>query len=75
MTGWQWYWLAWILGGFAVPETIALIRNSKGTLSDTVWEWFGVMKGVPISQWSVQHFALLAFLIWLLGHIALRIWR
>lgn len=75
MTGWQWYWLAWLLGGFAVPETYALFTDSRRTLSETAWSWFGVMKGQPIGQWNVQHYALLAFLIWLAGHLAFRIWR
>ncbi len=75
MTAWQWYWLAWILGGFAAPETIALIRNPRDTLSETVWSWFGVKTGMPIWQWNVLHIALLAFMVWLLGHMAFRIWR
>ena len=32
MTAWRWYWLLW-LGAFVVPETIALVRNPKNTLS------------------------------------------
>ena len=75
MSGWSWYWLLWLVGGFAVPETVALVRNPRDTLSDTVWGWFGVMRGQPISSWSVEHYVLLAFVIWLAGHIAFRIWR
>lgn len=75
MSGWSWYWLLWIVVGFAVPETIALVRNPKDTLSDTVWSWFNVKTGMPIWQWNVLHVALLGFLIWLLGHMAFRIWR
>ncbi|MFF1469154.1 hypothetical protein [Streptomyces mirabilis] len=75
MTGWQWYWLAWIGVGFLAPETYALFTEPQNTLSETVWSWFGVMKNQQISQWSVQHYLLLAFVIWLAGHMAFRIWR
>ena len=75
MTGWQWYWLGWMFVGFLAPETYALITDSKNTLSETVWGWAGVMKGQPVSQWSVQHYLLAAFVVWLAGHMAFRIWR
>lgn len=75
MTRWQLYWAAWIVIGFVVPETWALLTNPRNTLSDTIWSWFGVKTGVPLWQWNVLHFALLGFLIWLLGHMAFRIWR
>lgn len=75
MSFWRWYWLAWLLVGFAGPETYGLLRNPKATLSETVWDWFGVMRGQSVSQWSVQHYVLLVFLFWLLFHLAFRIWR
>lgn len=75
MTGWQWYWLLWLVVGFAVPETIALIQKPENTLSYTVWDWFGVKAGVPISHWTLLHFLLLLLLIWLIGHFAFGIWR
>lgn len=75
MTKWQIYWLLWLVGGFAVPETYALLTRPQNTLSDTVWGWFGVVTGEPMSRWSIQHYILLAFLLWLLGHMAFRIWR
>jgi len=76
VNGWQWYWAGWILVGFAVPETIALATGRyKDTLSETVWSWFGVRTGMPIWQWNVLHLLLLAFMVWLLGHMAFRIWR
>lgn len=75
MTRWQLYWLAWLLVGFLVPETYALFTDSRNTLSETTWSWFGVMKNQPISQWSVQHYILLGFVVWLAGHMAFRIWR
>ena len=75
MTGWQWYWLCWLLAGFAVPEMIALVTNVRNTLSYTVWGWFGVQEGVPISHWTFLHFLLMAFMVWLAFHFVLGIWR
>lgn len=75
MTGWQWYWLTWLVVFFGVPEGYALFTNPKNTLSWTVWNWFGVRQGVPVWQWSVMHLLLAAVLVWLLGHLAFGIWR
>lgn len=75
MTGMQWYWLGWIGLGFLVPETYALFTRPENTLSETVWTWFGVMKNQSVSQWSIQHYLLLVFVVWLAGHMAFRIWR
>lgn len=75
MTGWQWYWLSWLVVFFGVPETYALFTNPKNTLSWTIWTWFGVREGVPFWQWSVAHLLLGVVLLWLFGHLALGIWR
>lgn len=75
MTGWGWYWLIWIVLGFGVPETIALFRNRDNTLSDTVWQWFGVTDGVPFWHWTFLHFVLLLFMVWLFGHFVFGLWR
>lgn len=72
---WRIYWALWILVGFMVPESIALWRGKGETLSDTIWKWFGVKEGISLTHWTVLHFFLLAFMIWLLGHMAFRIWR
>lgn len=72
---WKIYWAVWIVVGFLVPETVALLTNPGNTLSDTVWSWFGVKEGVPVWHWNVLHFALLAFMVWLLGHMAFRWWH
>ena len=74
MNAWRWYWLLW-LGAFVVPETIALVRNPKNTLSYAVWDWFGVKAGVPLSHWTVLHVLLLAFMFWLFFHFVFGIWR
>lgn len=35
-----WYWIAWFVLGFCVPEGVALFNKTKGdTLSETVWAW------------------------------------
>lgn len=75
MTRWQVYWALWLVVGFLVPETWTLVTNPKNTLSDTVWSWASVKTGMPIWQWNVLHIALLLFMVWLLGHMAFRIWR
>lgn len=75
MNGWRLYWLLWLIAGFAAPETIALIRNPKNTLSYAVWDWFGVHEGVPLAHWTVLHVLLLAFMLWLFFHFVFGIWR
>lgn len=75
MNGWAWYWLGWVVIGFGLPETIAIARDPDDTLSDTVWRWFGVREGMPIWQWNILHIALLAFMVWLFGHMVFGIWR
>ena len=74
MNAWRWYWLLW-LGAFVAPETIALVRNPKNTLSYAVWDWFGVKAGVPLSHWTVLHVLLLAFMVWLFFHFVFGVWR
>jgi hypothetical protein len=75
---WGWLWVSWI-GLFLVLEGIALARRKYGdTLSEQVWNWFGIGKKDPqtgelirpASSWHVQsrRVALLAFLIWLTVH-------
>lgn len=70
------YWAAWLLLGFGIPETIALVsHHPENTLSEVVWRWFDVLPGQTLWQWKFVHFILLAFLVWLAGHLAFRIWR
>lgn len=71
----QWYWLCWIALGFCVPEFIAIATKQYGnTLSDTVWNWFGVYTGQPVWDWSALHIFLALFMIWLFAHIVFGIW-
>lgn len=42
---WDWYWIAWLLLGFGIPEAYALYRavkyNEEGcTLSENIRQWF-----------------------------------
>lgn len=71
-----WYWAAWLLIGFGVPETIALVsKRYSNTLSDTVWRWCDVIPGQTIWQFKAVHMLLLVFLLLLTGHLAFGLWR
>lgn len=71
-----WYWLAWLVLGFGVPEAIELARgDSADTLSDTVWRWFGVTLHQPPWRWSFLHFVLAALMFWLFFHFVFRLFR
>lgn len=69
----SWYWAAYLVIGFGVPETIALVsKRYKNTLSETVWHWCDVLPGQTLWQWSATHFFLFAFMTWLWVHMILR---
>jgi hypothetical protein len=71
-----WYWAAWILLGFGVPEGYALItKHYEWTLSDTTWRWFDVLPGQTIWQWKAAHLLLLFFMLWLSLHLVFRLFR
>lgn len=77
---WLWspnvYWALWLVVGFGLREGIALgTGHPEGTLSESTWRWFDVVPGKTIAQWSILHFILLFFMIWLFGHLAFGIWR
>lgn len=72
----QWYWAAWFLVGFCVPEFWALASgHPERTLSEVVWHWFDVIPGQTIWQWTIVHFLLFAGLTWAWLHLAFGIWR
>ena len=72
----SWYWAAWLIVGFGVPETVALVSKRYGaTLSDTVWRWCDVLPGQTIWQWKAVHFFLLAFMVWLTLHLVFALFR
>lgn len=73
MSGWTIAWLVWI-AAFGVVEGLALANRTPGdTLSEHVWKWFGV-RGRNGGGWTWKRYALLAFLVWLLGHLTLGWW-
>lgn len=73
------YWALWLVVLFGVPETIALATgHDEWTLSETAWRWFNVVPGQTVRQWTIVHFLLAAFMIWLTLHMVFRaftVWR
>lgn len=81
ITGFGWYWLVWMVLGFGVPEAYGLLRNTQDTLS---WQFWGIedidfKDPLNFAEWTPVHWGmalvLLAFVIWLGGHIILGIWK
>ena len=62
-------WKAWIVL-FIMLETYALVKGRGNTLSEWIWRWFNVADG-----WSIERALLLAFCIWIVGHMAFMTWR
>lgn len=63
-------WIAWIVW-FVVEEAVAILSNeTANTLSGHVWYWFAVLDPAA----AFRHLILLAFLVWLLFHLALGWW-
>ncbi len=72
----SWYWAAWLIVAFGVPEALALItKHYEWTLSDTIWRWCDVLPGQTIWQWKAVHFFLLGFMTWLWLHLVLALFR
>lgn len=71
-----WYWAAWLLLGFGVPEGIALFtKHDKNTLSDTVWHWFDITPGPTPLYTRLGFFVVIVVTVWLCGHLAFGLWR
>lgn len=69
----SWYWAAWLILGFGVPEGIALgTGHAQWTLSETAWNWFDVLPGQTVRQWTIVHFLLAGFMTWLTLHLVFR---
>ena len=68
MNGWSWYWLAWLVAGFGVPEGIALATNPRNTLSYQVWNLEGT--GPTFNRFFIG-----AGLLWLLLHMVFRLFK
>lgn len=72
MTVFTWLWIAWG-AAFLVIEGVALVNKQPGdTLSEHVWRWFRIKGKSP--SWTAARFGLLAFLVWLTGHLAFGLW-
>lgn len=73
VTGWGWFWLAWIFSALAV-EAYWLVANTANTLSTQIWAVEGIDIQHPLyfSEWSPLHWAiaatLWAFFAWLSVH-------
>lgn len=70
-----WYWTAWLLVGFCVPEFIALFRRNGGTLSEFVWHLCDVTPGRTDWSWTFIHLFVFLFLAWLLVHLSFGLFR
>lgn len=74
-----WYWAAWFVVAFGLPEGIALgTGHPENTLSETVWRWFDVTPGSTLRQWSIVHLVLALGMTWLWAHMVFRaftVWR
>lgn len=65
-TKWTWAWVLWLVI-FLATELPAAIRKSKlDTLSEQVWEWFGVRSTKPYSR--ARRALLFAFMLVLSSH-------
>lgn len=76
MTGYRWLWVGWF-GIFLVLEISALVRRrTDQTLSGFVWDLCDVTPGKTSWNWTIVHFCVFAFLLWLLLHLAFGwLWR
>lgn len=71
----RWYWAAFLVLGFCVPEAIAFIRRRpQDTLSETVWHWCKVTPGSTVTSWTFVHIFVALFMVWLFGHIIFGWW-
>lgn len=66
LTGFAWYYLAWLIA-FLVPEIYFAITNNANTLSHEVWSIEGLSTRMPydFGMWSDMHWAI-ALGVWLL---------
>jgi hypothetical protein len=81
VTGWGWYWIIWFFAGFGIAEAIGLIFNAQDTLSWQIWGLERIDRAHPLdfAEWTPLHWVLglvlLAFCVWLAGHLIFGIWR
>ena len=64
-------WIIWI-AFFIANEGKALLNAKDGdTFSEKVWKWFEIDKAE--SNWTGKRIALVAGLVWLVGHLGFRV--
>lgn len=74
-TAFGWYWLAWFLAGFMVPEVYWIINAGKNTLSDNFWamERMDIAHPFDLAEWTPLHYffgaVMLVFVVWLFFHL------
>lgn len=65
---WRWYWLLWIVLGFGIPETIALVKKrEKNTFSRAAQAWLDTWRRKRLRKSRAVTFA--AFWLGLGGHL------
>ena len=74
MSIWTVLWLAWGAAFLAIELPAAFNRRPGDTLSEHVWAWFHVHDRRPTALTWTLRAVLLAFLAWLLVHLAFGIW-
>lgn len=80
LTGWGWYWVVWLFGGFLVPELYWIAVNAANTLSDKFWVFEGIDRKHPfdLSEWLPVHYVLAVILLvlffWLFWHLVFGLW-
>ena len=68
---WWAFWLGFlVLGGFAIPEAIAIANKQEGdTLSENIRRWLKTDTPGGGASWLAVWTTLAGILAWLLGHI------
>lgn len=80
LTGWGWYWVIWLFGGFLVPELYWIFTNAANTLSDKFWAFEGMDRRHPfdLAEWLPVHYVLgimlLVLFFWLFWHLTFGLW-
>lgn len=72
-----WYTIGWgLIAGFALAlEILALWDKDRGdTLSEHVWKVFMIRDGRNTPLGIVLRTVLLAFMVWLTGHLVFGVW-
>lgn len=57
LTFWAWYWLAWFVVGFIIPEVYWAVVNGANTVSSNTFRFESLDMGHPFdfANWTVIH--------------------